>query len=376
MSSEEDFSLVDIQKPPENTLEGVKASISNYKKKYEQLVQEQKELAARRDDLRDLAEQFRQRTKKLTLGLREDELAYEDQLEKEKATVNQLMQEEAELMEEIRKAEAALEEEDARNKLLKEQADVFTAVPERAVVFSGATAKVDATQKFDMDARIVYPMEGGTALITFEEEEVAKKILSMREHKVDLGAECNITVKARPVKLMVPSLVEIDSKVCPQRILISNLPRMDAEILTNKLEIHFSKRKHGGGEVEECEMMPDSWTVVITFVEKDVAKGLTDTEYHEVKLQDKMHRVRVTPFLNGNITNLKTEMKVCPRTVMLTGIPDVMEHETLQDLLEIHFQKTSNSGGEIEAFLYNPLGQDASALFDTVSQNVGEEEEE
>lgn len=57
-------------------------------------------------------------------------------------------------------------------------------------------------------------------------------------------------------------------------------------------------------------------------------------------------------------------MTVCPRTVLLSGIPDIMEQETLQDLLEIHFQKSINGGGEILAILYNPLGQQASAVFD------------
>lgn len=113
---------------------------------------------------------------------------------------------------------------------------------------------------------------------------------------------------------------------------------MDTESLLNKLEIHFSKSKHGGGEVDECEMLPDSGTVVLTFMEKDseqmrprlirvecykggnsslmklflpsVARGLTEAEYHEVKLSQKKHKVRVTPFLNGSITNLKVSMKV------------------------------------------------------------------
>ncbi len=40
-----------------------------------------------------------------------------------------------------------------------------------------------------------------------------------------------------------------------------------------------------------------------------VAKGLTDTEYHEIKLQEKKtHRVRVTPFLSGKITNFKVSI--------------------------------------------------------------------
>lgn len=66
-------------------------------------------------------------------------------------------------------------------------------------------------------------------------------------------------------------------------------------------------------------------------------------------------------------------MSTCPRTVLLTGIPDVMEQETLQDLLEIHFQKNGNGGGEIEAFLYNPTGQSASALFGDASEDADDQ---
>ena len=126
-----------------------------------------------------------------------------------------------------------------------------------------------------------------------------------------------------------------------------------------------------------------------------VAERVTAKEHHEVKLKKKgASRVRVTPFLNGTITDLKvsskglipdscrasqsktpavfppqTEMKECARTVLLTGIPDVMEQEDLQDLLQIYFQKSTNGGGEIQACLYNPLGQCVSAVFNSVSDD-------
>lgn len=38
---------------------------------------------------------------------------------------------------------------------------------------------------------------------------VAKKILGMMEHQVDLGQDCRITVVAKPVQLMMPSVVEV-----------------------------------------------------------------------------------------------------------------------------------------------------------------------
>lgn len=373
MSSDEDFSLVMDPQPSEETLEGIKALIFNQKKIYEQHLEEHKELAASRDDRREMTEKFKERTVKLRDQIKKDKLSYSERIENEKARVKLLNQEENELLEEIERVKAALKDEKAENLHLKQQADVFMAVPEKKVVFKGKTEKASDSQPFEMDAHIVYPMDGGTALITFEEEVVAKKVLNMKRHQVTLEGGCSISVEARPIQLMLPTLVEIDSEVCPQRILISNLPKMDTEPLLNKLEIHFSKTKNGGGEVDECEMLADSGTVVLTFVDKHIAKGLTDTEHHDVKLQQKKHRVRVTPFLNGKIKNFKTKMSVCPRTVLLTGIPAVMEHETLQDLLEIHFQKSGNSGGEIEAILYNPVGEQASALFQGVSPSREED---
>lgn len=61
----------------------------------------------------------------------------------------------------------------------------------------------------------------------------------------------------------------MDTQVCPRRILVSNLPsKLPEDKLLDKLEIHFSKTKNKGGEVEEIDMLHDSGTVVVTFVEK------------------------------------------------------------------------------------------------------------
>lgn len=38
---------------------------------------------------------------------------------------------------------------------------------------------------------------------------MAKKILELKKHKVDLGGECSIEVEARPVHLMLPEVVEV-----------------------------------------------------------------------------------------------------------------------------------------------------------------------
>nr|XP_040046257.1 interferon-induced protein 35 [Gasterosteus aculeatus aculeatus] len=363
-NDEEDFSLVvDEKTPSKDSLEDIKASIDRYKRRHEQLIQEQQEILILTEQQRETTREFRRRSDRLLQDLEKDQRSYEQQIEDGKAEAVLMQQEEKELLKEIQRVEEALKEEDAQNQHLQQQVEVFTAVPERPVVFVGTKG----SNAFQMKSRVVYPMEGGTALVTFEDEVVASRILDMKEHRVALGSECSIALEARRVQLVLPQLVEIDSEVSPRHILISNLPKMETETLLNKLEIHFSKKRHGGGEVEKCELLPDSEDVVITFVESDVARGLTEREHHQVELQRTEQSVRVTPFLNGTITGLQTRVAVCRRTVLLTGIPGVMEPESLLDLLEIHFQRKANGGGEIEAFLYNPPGGRSSALFEGVS---------
>lgn len=50
---------------------------------------------------------------------------------------------------------------------------------------------------------------------------------------------------------------------------------MDPESLLDKLGFHFSRKKNGGGEVETCQMMEDTWTAVITFTEDDSETALS-----------------------------------------------------------------------------------------------------
>lgn len=69
-------------------------------------------------------------------------------------------------------------------------------------------------------------------------------------------------------------LLQLVTAVCPHRVLVSDLPRMDTDILLDKLELHFSKRRNGGGEVDHCQMMEDSWTVAVKFMEEGGEKAL------------------------------------------------------------------------------------------------------
>ncbi|KAI1896511.1 hypothetical protein AGOR_G00095530 [Albula goreensis] len=372
--SDEEFSLRNTsgEVTSASPLDNVKQEIEKYKATHKKLLAEQRDLSKAKDDLMDITKKFQMRSVTLRNSLKEEEKEQAQGLEKEKDKLSALQKEESVLKAEIQKTEEELGHFDRINHQLKQQTQVSTAVPEKMVVFTGdvdvgmgARAGAGAgASSFGLDARIMYPMEGGTALITFEDEEVAQNIVSLKKHEIQLG-ECTITLEAKPVQFLMPSHIEMDTDVCPRRILISNLPKKFEESrLLDRLEIHFQKKRNRGGEVDSIDLLHDSGNVVITFVDDDVAKGLTDMEYHDVDLGKKKYRLRVTPFVNGKVTDLKTRISVSRRTVLLTGIPNIMEPENMQDSLEIHFQKGGNGGGEVDAFIYNPVGHNVVAVFE------------
>ncbi|XP_058273029.1 interferon-induced protein 35 [Hemibagrus wyckioides] len=364
MSSDEDFSLVSDDDPSHN-LKSLQKDIEKLKAAYNDMIKECKFLQDAKDMNIRFTQEFLQRVDIARKRVEDDKMTQTKALEKEQERLLELKKEEKRLNTEILKIQQELHKMHETHQSLKQQTEVSTAVPEKKVVFNGETGNEADTLSFDVKPRIIYPMEGGTAFITFEEEEVAEKILALKEHMVHLG-ECTITVRAEPVHFLVPAALEMDTQVCPQRILVSNLPKKESmDRILDKLEIHFSKSRYGGGEVEEVDMLEDSGNVVIKFIDSNIAKGLTDKQVHEIEMdKGKKHKVKVTPFLNGEITLLRTCNTTCLKTVLLTGIPAVMEKENLQDLLEIHFQKSANSGGEVDAIIYNPVGERTLAVFE------------
>lgn len=59
----------------------------------------------------------------------------------------------------------------------------------------------------------------------------------------------------------------------------------------------------------------------------------------------------------------QTFLGVPKRTVLLRGIQNTSDEEDIQDHLEIHFQKPSNYGGEVESIKYVPHGKKMKAFF-------------
>ncbi|NWW77468.1 IN35 protein, partial [Climacteris rufus] len=248
-----------------------------------------------------------------------------------------------------------------------------SALPEKKMMFKGLMGNREDKNKLILAPWIHYPLQGGSALITFEEAEVAQRIIEMKEHVVELSCgeeleeqdRCRVRVQAAPVEILLPSALEICLTQSSRSIVVSDLPRLDIdkEMLLDKLELFFSKTKNGGSEVESKNFLDNSGQVVLTFAWDGVAELLIEKGHMEVPIKKEKYKLKISPHMSGDITNLQLRPCRCPRTVLLSGIPDVLSEESMRDTLEIHFQKASRGGGEVDALAYVPAGRTGVAMF-------------
>ncbi|NWH90972.1 IN35 protein, partial [Aegithalos caudatus] len=246
-------------------------------------------------------------------------------------------------------------------------------LPEKKMIFKGLTVNKEDMNNLMLTPLIRYPLPGGSALITFEEAKVAQRIIEMREHTVELSCgeleeldQCRVRVRAVPVDILLPSALQVGPLTPSRRsILVSELPSLDIskEALLDKLELFFSKTKNGGSEVESRLFLEGSDEVVLTFTEDGVAELLIEKGRIQVPIGKEKYKVKISPCVSGDISVLQFQPSRCPRTVLLLGMPDVLGEEAMRDVLEIHFQKASRGGGEVDALAYVPAGRTGVAVF-------------
>ncbi|NXL59123.1 IN35 protein, partial [Chordeiles acutipennis] len=266
-----------------------------------------------------------------------------------------------------------LERQTSLNRDEEKSLQMLPALPERKMVFKGLVTNKEDMNKLMLTPLIHYPLPGGSALITFEKAEVAQRIIEMKEHVVELSCgdeleevdRCQMRVQAAPVDILLPSALEIGLTRSSRSILLSDLPSLGIpkEALLDKLEIFFSKTKNGGGEVESREFLDNTGQVVLTFVQDGVAEPLIARGHIPVPIGKGKYELKVSPCMSGEVTTLPLQPSRCPRTVLLAGIPDVLAEEAMRDTLEIHFQKSSRRGGEVDALAYVPAGRWGLAAF-------------
>ncbi|XP_069397681.1 interferon-induced 35 kDa protein isoform X1 [Ovis canadensis] len=308
----------------------------------------------------------------------------------------------------------ALQEEQARLKMrLQElqrnlrdcpQGKVPFPVPESPLVFRGHFQKGKAMAKSVVShVRICYPLPGGSALVTFDDPNVAKQVLQQKEHQINVEG-FRLRVQVQPLELPMLTTIQVSSQMNDQRVLVSGFPaglKLSEEELLDKLEIFFGKTKNGGGDVEMRELLQGG--VMLGFTEVGVAQRLCQMGQFMVSLGKQQSCLRVSPYMSGKIQKAEASCPLpysqghhlrqplpppkpnpheplpvswlpfqvrpqpVPQSVLVLNIPDVLDGPELQDILEIHFQKPTRGGGEVEAVTVVPPGQRGLAVFTSKS---------
>lgn len=274
------------------------------------------------------------------------------------------------LREEQARLKGRLRELQQRRRELRDQAQdqvpfVATAVP---LVFRGHTQQgQEAPKCLVSEVRISYPLPGGSALVTFDDPKVAQRVLQQKEHEIHIE-ECRLRVQVQALELPMVTAVQVSTRVSRQSVLVSGFPaglRLSEEELLDKLEIFFGKTRNGGGDVETRELLRGA--AVLGFTKDTVAQYLCQIGQFSVPLGERKFPLRVSPYLSGEIQKADITFHPVPQSVLVLNIPDVLDGPELQDILEIHFQKPSRGGGEVEALRVVPPGQRGLAVFTAAS---------
>ncbi|KAG8560003.1 hypothetical protein GDO81_017532 [Engystomops pustulosus] len=192
-------------------------------------------------------------------------------------------------------------------------------------------------------------LEGGHALLTFEDAQVAQAIIDKKKHHVEFSNEQQEKVTACDVPLGRTVTFEVNMNISNKKLLVRNLPDLPEETLKDKLELTFYKSNIGGGEIETVEYNKNNNTVLITYQENGVVQRVLKTTQHVLQAAGTMYEVVISAVTEKELKKLQIFSDVCQRTVRLAEIRNQEDsEEDIKDLIEIHFQKESNGGGEVE----------------------------
>uniref|UniRef100_A0A8C7RGH5 N-myc and STAT interactor n=1 Tax=Oncorhynchus mykiss TaxID=8022 RepID=A0A8C7RGH5_ONCMY len=244
---------------------------------------------------------------------------------------------------------------------------IYVQIPEKKVKFTRKEEDSDDSGQhikgvFTIAQRPSVLLKGGQALITFEEEKVAAQILKMAKCTVSCDKD---KVHVKPKSLTLDPFVkfEVHLDVSTKTLSFSNVPfTLSEERMRDRLEISFSKPSRGGGEVQRVDYDKHTGRGQITFLNSGVAERLALKRKYIVDM-DREVNVKVDLVYNYKLKKFQTFCGTPTRTILLCGIADFQDEEDLQDHLEIHFQKPSNYGGEVECIKYVSGGNEVKAFF-------------
>ncbi|XP_031307254.1 N-myc-interactor [Camelus dromedarius] len=284
--------------------------------------------------------------------------------EQNQKLIDEIAKENILLTEEIQKLEAELQEA-TRNSQINED------IPETKIKFTSVENPESDSQfsnisySCQVSSKVPYELQKGQALITFEKEEVAQNVIRRGEHYVQLQ-DVNVKMMAKPVPLNSGVRFQVHVEVSKMKVNVTEIPDILPESqMRDKLELSFCKSRNGGGEVESVEYDKQSGSAVITFVESGVADKILKMKDYPLYINQNCHRVIVSPYTETHLKKFQVFSGVAKRTVLLTGMENLQktDEETVEDFINIHFQREKNGGGEVEVVACS-LGQSQIAYFE------------
>ncbi|KAG9349395.1 hypothetical protein JZ751_027838 [Albula glossodonta] len=274
------------------------------------------------------------------------------------------------LKEQLKEYEDMLKNKRAEHSALQQRFKVKADIPDMKVKFTGVRMEGEEVEEnvqdivsvFTITQKPSFQLRGGQALITFEENKVAENILKLPKCSVTFD-KGKMDVKPYQVTLDRSVKFEVHMNVSKKKICFFNAPPyLPDERMRDRLEISFSKPSQGGGEVEEVVYNKDTGSGEVTFLNTGAAEHLVLKKKYIIDTSREID-VHICPHYKYQLKQFQTYCGVPKRTILLGGIEDVLEEEDLQDHLEIHFQKPSNYGGEVESIKYISGRSTAEAYF-------------
>uniref|UniRef100_A0A8C4VB04 N-myc and STAT interactor n=1 Tax=Falco tinnunculus TaxID=100819 RepID=A0A8C4VB04_FALTI len=212
---------------------------------------------------------------------------------------------------------------------------------------------------FRVTTKIPFRLNQNQALLTFEDEEVAQRLIKMGKHSVNMDNKIT-DVRVKPFTLEMGIKFELHVTVSGKKINVSEVPELSIpeDWMRDKLELNFYKSEQGGGgEIENVDYDKQSRTAVITFLRPGATNGFVRCTKHPFFVNGRCYRVSVSPNTDVHLEKFQVYCGISKKTILLKGIQETEEdEESVQDMIEIHFQKPSNSGGEIDKIKYVSKG--------------------
>ncbi|XP_027512126.1 N-myc-interactor isoform X2 [Corapipo altera] len=287
-----------------------------------------------------------------------DSIVYRDTLEDQ---LHQLYRENTELKKDIEKLSKELEE---LSSVQARSAQVQKKVAEMKLKFShmegmNNDSDMDTHCVFGGNVKIPFRLNQNQALLTFEDEEVAQRLIKKGKHTVNLDNN-KVDVRVLPAPLDMVVKFELHVTISGRKINVANIPELPIpeDWMRDKLELNFYKtQKGGGGEIENVTYDSESRRAVITFLRPGASNSFWGSPKYPFLANGRCYTLFVSSHTDLRLKNCQPYCGVSKKTILLKGIQEVEEdEESIQDMIEIHFQKPSNGGGEIENIKYVSKG--------------------